>query len=516
MNILDQIKETAIRAPERIAVRSENGSMTYRELDEYTDRLAVFIRNLCGTDKTPLPVYGHKSPYMLVCFLACVKSGRGYCPIDISVPWARAEGIMENVNAPVILACEPLPEAKDGGYLFSSRVLTLADITECVQAPAAEAEARAPLCPVSGDDIFYMIFTSGSTGRPKGVQITADCLDHYLDWSVSLGTSMEEKTGKVFLNQAPFSFDLSVMDLYTCLACGGTLYTLSKQVQGDFSGLLSCLKESDASVWVSTPSFADICLADPAFDASLLPKLSVFLFCGETLTNSTVKKLRLRFPDCIVMNTYGPTESTVAVTEVSVTSELNDSESPLPVGRAKPGTYIEIHDENGVCVPDGERGEIIIIGDTVSTGYYRQPELTEKAFFHTVRDGKTLRGYHTGDEGYLKNGMLYYCGRIDLQVKLNGYRIELEDIENNLLKLPYIESAVTVPHIRDGKVKSIAAFVICGERPSDAFGASRKIKKELKAFLPDYMIPKKILFPEKIPVTPNGKADRKKLGGLLS
>ena len=140
-----------------------------------------------------------------------------------------------------------------------------------------------------------MIFTSGSTGNPKGVQITSDCLNHYLDWSVGLGNTRDEKEGRIFLNQAPFSFDLSVMDLYTCLACGGTLFPLTKTEQADFSLLLPALANSGASVWVSTPSFADMCLRDPNFDSDLLPQLRLFLFCGETLTNRTAEKLSGRF-----------------------------------------------------------------------------------------------------------------------------------------------------------------------------------------------------------------------------
>lgn len=511
MNILEQLRNTARAYPDRIAMCSEDGSISYGALDTASTRLAYTIQNICGTDKTPVPVYGHKSTDMLVSFLACVKSGRGYCPIDISVPSARIRSIIETVHAPLLLTCEPLPQEAEPDFMTT--ILNSQDIRSITVAsdPLCEKEI---LHPVKNEEIFYMIFTSGSTGTPKGVQITADCLNHYLDWSVGLGNSYVEKEGKVFLNQAPFSFDLSVMDLYTCLACGGTLFTLSKKTQENFSALLSALQTSHASVWVSTPSFADICLSDPAFCRNLLPELDVFLFCGETLTNSTVSKLHERFPDTIVMNTYGPTESTVAVTEVLITPERNRLDVPLPVGKAKPGTILEIHDQNGLPLPEGSRGEIVIIGNTVSTGYYRQKELTEKAFFKVLRNGQSMRAYRTGDEGYIKNGQLYYCGRIDLQIKLHGYRIELEDIETNLLKIPGVESAVAVPNVRDGKVKSITAFIVCTPLPEDRFFASQDIKKQLKEFVPDYMVPKKIVFLDHIPMTPNGKADRKKLGGL--
>lgn len=516
--------------------------MTWRELWDYSDRLAAWLGEAEQT-KAPLAVYGHKHPWMLACFWACVKSGHAYCPVDISVPDERVKMILEALPSRHILATEPLfagekeagtdaeeqsavsgengvrqdtlrkeePEEVCGKKIIGCRKLEEIFGDTGLQPPSAEKW-------VHGDENWYIIFTSGSTGAPKGVQITADCLGHYLDWSVGLGTPPEQKAGQVFLNQAPFSFDLSVMDLYTCLASGGTLYCLEKHVQSDYGELMRSLGESGANVWVSTPSFADVCLSDPKFCRDLLPGLEVFLFCGETLGNRTARKLQQRFPGALVINTYGPTESTVAVTDVLVTPELAEAEAALPVGKAKPGTRIEIHDTEGNCVPDGEKGEIIIIGDTVSPGYYQQEELTKKAFF-TMREGQEngaeLRAYHTGDEGYLKNGMLYYSGRIDLQIKLHGYRIELEDIENNIRRLPEIAHAAVVPNQRGGKVSSLTAYVVLGNlvEDSDQKAAAARLRERLSAFLPAYMIPKKFVFLEQMPMTNNGKVDRKQLGG---
>lgn len=512
MNILYEISQTAARFPNRLAIVSGEDRLTYSELDRYSDQLATALQRLCKNDRTPIPVYGHKSPLMLICFLACVKSGRGYCPIDVSVPWSRTRQIIESIEPPFVLACETPDdlETTDSAVRFIDKheiIYLLQNETSC---------STQEFSPVSGDDLFYMIFTSGSTGNPKGVQITSDCLNHYLDWSVGLGNAREDKEGKVFLNQAPFSFDLSVMDLYTCLACGGTLYPLTKAQQSDFRLLLPALSESDASVWVSTPSFADMCLRDPNFDSSLLPQIRLFLFCGETLTNRTCEKLAGRFPNAIIMNTYGPTESTVAVTEVQITPELIRDVNPLPVGKPKPGTWIEIHSPEGARLKDGEKGEIVIIGNTVSTGYYKRPDLSSSVFSSVVKNGTTFRSYRTGDEGYMQDGQLYYSGRIDLQIKLHGYRIELGDIESNLLKLPGVKGATAIANMKDGKAKSITAFLVKDSIPEDAFSESLRIKQELKEYLPEYMIPKKFIFLDQLPMTANGKADRKALGGMLA
>lgn len=505
MNILKQLDFYTQNQGDTIAIRSGNRSFSYRQLDDYSSRLANYIQRTCGENKDPVIVYGHKSIYMILCFLAAVKSGRAYCPLDISIPDSRISAIADMVNPSVSFALEPT-EADLKSPLSLEQTIQIIEQTK---------EPLSPEYRVSGEDIFYIIFTSGSSGQPKGVQITSDNLNHYLEWSVDLGTTREDKRGKVFLNQAPFSFDLSVMDLYTCLASGGTLYMLDKATQTDFRALLPSLSQSHAAVWVSTPSFADMCMADREFNAGLMPELEVFLFCGETLTNATALKLMDRFPKAIIMNTYGPTESTVAVTEIPITRELARMIQPLPVGKVKPGTILEIHKKDGTLAKPGESGEIIIAGNTVSAGYFGKPELTRKAFFTRMKGKKNCRAYRTGDKGYLdKHGTLFYQGRMDLQVKLNGYRIEIEDIEKNITRLDEVSHAVVVPNMKDGKVRSLTAFVTGSAAPENGFQFSKDMKEQLKEFLPAYMIPKKIVHLESLPMNHNGKVDRKQLGGL--
>lgn len=321
--------------------------------------------------------------------------------------------------------------------------------------------------------------------------------------------------GYVFLNQAPFSFDLSVMDLYLCLALGGTEFALDKELLGDMPRLFPVLGESDASVWVSTPSFVDICLADRNFRQDLLPHMRTFLFCGETLTNRTVSRLHAAFPSAVVYNTYGPTESTVAVTGIQVTPEVNERHVPLPVGAPKAGTEILIVDAEGKVLPEGERGEILIVGDTVSVGYWNDAERTSKAFTTWEVDGVAQRAYHTGDKGYIEDGQLYYCGRIDLQIKLHGYRIEIEDIEANIMRLPDIERVAVMPVRRpSGEVRSLTAFVVLKDHVADGAAGARELRDELRAYLPDYMVPKRIKVVDDLPITANGKVDRRALGSL--
>jgi D-alanine--poly(phosphoribitol) ligase subunit 1 len=211
------------------------------------------------------------------------------------------------------------------------------------------------------------------------------------------------------------------------------------------------------------------------------------------------------------MNTYGPTESTVAMTEIDVTSKILKKYSPLPVGKPKPGTYVFIIDQNGNALPEGSKGEILIVGDTVSPGYFKRPEINKKVFGIKEVNGIRYRSYRTGDEGYVKEDQLFYCGRIDFQIKLHGYRIELEDIESNFLKLPDVKSAVVVPVKKDEVIESLAAFVVSNSKVESNLKAGTALRKELLKLLPSYMIPKRFVFIDSIPMTTNGKIDRKKL-----
>lgn len=500
MNILERIEQ--YKNSEEICIVHDNQHLTFKELWLYSDRLAGYLQQTLKEDKNPLVVYGHKDPFMLVCFLACVKSGRAYCPIDVTVPRNRLEDIIQAINGAMILTTVSLP-----GYIDT---LCKEDILRIVEDEVYEIDANEY---VKEDDVYYIIFTSGSTGKPKGVQITMKNISRFVDWALTLGDITKDR--KVYINQAPFSFDLSVMDVYMSLAGHGTLWTLDKSLQQDYAKLFDSLKKSKANIWVSTPSFVDLCMADKNFNQDMMPCIELFLFCGETLTNKTVNQLQDRFPKAKVVNTYGPTESTVAITEVEITKDTLKKYNPLPVGKEKPGTFIKIMNQ-GKEVEDGQKGEIIIIGDTVSCGYYKNKEKSSQAFFKVTIHNQEYLAYHTGDRGYKKDGQLFYNGRMDLQIKLHGYRMELEDIEKNLLKVKHIQNVVVIPNYVDDKVKSLTAYCVYNQQIVNKLQVVKQIKDELKTLIPEYMIPKKIIFVPQMPTTNNGKVDRRKLKELVN
>ena len=221
----------------------------------------------------------------------------------------------------------------------------------------------------------------------------------------------------------------------------------------DFNKTFEQLKSSQANLMVATPSFVDLLLLDKSFGKELMPNLQTILFCGEKLLKSTINKLYSRFDNLHIINSYGPTECTFAVTSTDISKDMVSSEN-VPVGVPKKDVSIYIVDENRNKLQDGEIGEIIIVGESVADGYVGNVQ--NNSFF----EYNEKKAYLTGDLGYIKNGMLYYKARKDKQIKFKGYRIELTDIEENLQELDYIDKAVVIRNANeDDKVLNIIAFV---------------------------------------------------------
>ena len=485
MTLIERIDHWALVAPEATAHISDGRTLTYGELRRHSDALACYLTERLGKDGRPIAVLGHREPEMLIAFLGAVKSGRPYVPLDTAFPQQRIDKILETSRAALVLTPKDILQ-------FSA------------------LQVRGPARGVQGDEPFYSLFTSGSTGEPKGVIITLACLEHFITWMLT--EQRFTQLGEVFLNQAPFSFDLSVMDLYCSLATGGTLFSISRDRIANPKELYRALASSGVTTWVSTPSFAQMCLVEEKFGEAMLPRVRRFLFCGETLPPQTAAQLLKRFPKAEVWNMYGPTEATVATTSMRVDAAILERYSPLPVGHAMPGTEILLVNRNREVVPPDERGGIIIVGPNVSPGYLARPDLTADAFFQH----RGQRAYRTGDFGRFRNGLLFFEGRMDEQIKLSGYRIELGDVEANLRALATVRDAVVLPVIKDGAAQSLAAFVVLAVRDDAShFNLSQRLRKQLSERLPAYMLPRKFIFLNAFPITANGKIDRASLAKSL-
>jgi len=481
MDLIDRIDNWGRARPDRPAHLNARGAMTYAELVERSNAVASAFRRDLPSESTPIAVLGHKEHEMLVGFLGSVKAGHPYIPLDSSLPAPRIASIVEGSGA-VLYPVERIRELQG------------------IEQPPSTPSRLQP------DDLWYVIFTSGSTGDPKGVMITRGCLESFVDWT--LEEQRFRPAQEVFLNQAPFSFDLSVMDLYSSLATGGTLFSITQDEMAAPRQLFETLGKSHISIWVSTPSFARMCLMQPTFNEAMLPDVRKFWFCGETLAPEVAAELARRFSRAEVWNTYGPTEATVATTSLQITPDVIGRFNPLPVGRVKPGSRITIRDDEDRILPAGARGEIVIAGPNVARGYLGRPDLTERVFLEV----EGHRAYRTGDAGHFESDLLFFEGRMDFQIKLHGYRIELGDIESNLHKLGAVRDAVVLPVMRDGRPEYLVAFAIL-KKQLDAtdFETSQSLRQQLAEHLPDYMVPRKFVFLREFPTTPNGKVDRQKL-----
>ena len=536
--LIEKINAWSDICPLRVAHRQRNQTLTYAQLKTSSDDLARWLHKEGEHRKiqrgTPVIIYGHKESEMLTCFIGCVKAGFPYIPVDSSVPSERVRQIIEASGAQIVLSPRRVPEeaCQPGILVVEGLFMDQEGTLPLLKKETLDSNVNPPTLPIAEwqvqeDEVFYIIYTSGSTGIPKGVQITLGALENFLNW-VNPTYSPKERA-ETFLNQAPFSFDLSIMDLYMSLSTGGTLFSIDKDLMANPKELFAAFAETPLTYWVSTPSFAEVCLMDRGFSQNLLPYLKRFLFCGEVLTHDCAMKLNERFPKALVENMYGPTEATVATTSLTVNYEILAQYNPLPIGQAKPDTYVMICDTESLSsqleetggalmsspnsLPEGERGEIIIAGPNVSVGYLNSPEQTKKAFFSWKDKGHLIRGYRTGDAGVLKNGLLFYYGRLDFQVKLHGYRIELGDIEENLRKIRWIDNAVVLPIQKRGKVDYLQAFMTTNISIENEFEQVKQVREALREHLPEYMIPRKLRFIDKMPMTPNGKVDRRALLG---
>ena len=380
--------------PQQLAISGSDEALSWLQLSSAVVDWEQRYQRCQPSAGMPVVLYGHQQAEFAVAIYSCLLHNIPYIPVDCIYPQERLKEICHLANAP---------------YYYDVATKHFIATGETGKVLAEQ-------------DLAYIMFTSGSTGKPKGVQIGRESVWHFMKW-VSQDFFLPEKP--VLMNHAVFSFDLSLIPLLANLAMGGHIVLNAKEdiLQDNW---LDRLKMNAVSAWVSTPSFAYQKLLSPQFNSEYLPDLSVFIFIGEVLNKALVKQLRRRFPQAKIINSYGPTEATIATTVVEITDEiLNSDNAVLPVGVMMPDSKMEITAE----------GELIIWGKNVMRGYLGLPQENAEKLLH--RESEAFRGYRTGDLGY-EDGLIYCQGRNDSQVKLNGYRIEINEIENRLLAMARI------------------------------------------------------------------------------
>lgn len=450
------LRERSFSHQNGICCRMGQHALSWGEVHSRAAALAKELEQARG----PILIYGPKSPEYVIAIVGCFWAGCTYVPAGPHIPPQRIHSMIEQAHIDTSISLSPLPQELSGM------------VNEITLPQKGTDQYSFPV--VSRDGAAYILFTSGSTGMPKGVVVTYANLENFISWFITRPAIAGLYTRSV-LNQAQFTFDLSVADLFYTLYMGCTLELIQEDVPVPESG-------SRAELAVMTPSFADYCLMNDRFHAAALPCLQTIFFCGEPLRGNTVRRLWRRFPGLRIINAYGPTEATCAISAAEITPELAEGET-LPIGMQQ-GEAVDIIIADNNC--------ILLRGTSVARGY--------------LGGNKFNGSFMTGDRGHFSNGYLWYDGRCDNQIKYKGYRVEPEEIETVLVAQPEVRQAVVIPH-RDkmGRVLSLKALVV----------AERKIQEdmlryELQKVLPDYMIPKQIILCESVPLTKNGKIDRRK------
>lgn len=439
--------------------------LTYAKLYEKAERIAAVLKAQGGG---AVAVLGNKEPEMIISILACIMARRAYVPLEDNLPQARIAAAIRQAECTLVLkngsACP------DCGIPCS----TLAELEHATKKPA-DGGAQ--------NETAYIIFTSGSTGTPKGVPISYANLGNFTRWICS-DEVLSGFEHPVVLSPASFGFDLSVAGIYYTLANGGTLITVSREEQKSFDGIFAALQKNSAEIAVLTPTFMKLCLLNADFNEENFPRLRCCWFCGERLEKALCEKLLRRFPSLKIINAYGPTEATCAVCSAMITAETLAAGEPLPVGDIS----------SAACKIEIENGEIILSGTSVFGGYIGAAERTGGRFA-------------TGDLGEIRGGKLYCTGRIDGRIKYKGYRIELGDIEANILAVDGVRACCAVAkRSKNGDTAYIKVFV-----SAEPTLGKETLRTALKSALPEYMIPKVIEFLPQLPVNEHGKTDRRLL-----
>lgn len=486
--------------PENIAVTDEGVSLSYAELRSRSRRAASGLLRACKTG-APVMVWLPKSADMLTGFNAAMYSGRAYVPTDAAAPVQRLQKIISNLGPSAIVTNSELA-AKLEGLDTGAPVLL---IDELEREPEDAGAVDAAVACVTDSEPVYVMYTSGSTGEPKGVTIPHRGVLLFAAWAEET-FGWTEKT--VIANQAPLYFDVSVMDVYGAMRCGGKLI-LTPEVLFRFPVKLpEFLRENGVTSIYWVPTVMINIANSGVLDTVELPDLKSIAFAGEVMPNLQLNVWRRALPGRIFANLYGPTETDVCTAYI-VDRKFSDTE-PLPIGRPLPNMKVLLLSETGEPVKPGETGEICVSGSGVNIGYWNKPELTERAF-HVNPEGLPYapRYYRTGDLGwYNDRGELMFSGRRDGQIKLRGNRIELGEIENAART---VEGTENVCALFDAERQEIVLFVETkGTLPM------RQYNRELKKHIPNYMLPHRLITMEQLPHNANDKIDRVALKRLMS
>nr|NJM02644.1 non-ribosomal peptide synthetase [Desulfobacula sp.] len=475
--------------------------LTYARLNRRANQAARYIREKNKTPGGFIGVYMERSLEMVIALYAVVKAGCAYVPLDPELPADRIEFMAADAGMGLILTQDHL---RPGLARLENQLLVL----------TLEREALAGFDPSNPDPALdmdapvYAIYTSGSTGRPKGVVNIQAGLFNRLMW---MQEEYPIQAGDRVLQKTPFAFDVSVWEFFWPLMTGATLVMAPPGLHRDPAGLMDGMDEFRITTLHFVPSMLSLFLETAKQEPGRCPSLKRVFSSGEALAPALAGKFFTIFPRAELHNLYGPTEASIDVSFRACTPE-DGTLVVLPIGKPIANTRLHILDKNRTPVPAGVTGELYIGGVGLAREYLNRPDLTREKFIaDPYGDGRL---YQTGDLArYLPDGSIEYLGRIDFQVKIRGFRIELGEIESCILAHPQIREAVVVLKTKGDHSYLSAYLTLADEIPDqkDREALPDSLDRHLKKKLPSHMVPARFVILDELPLTLNGKVDRKSL-----
>ncbi|PMB23519.1 non-ribosomal peptide synthetase [Fischerella thermalis] len=489
--------EQVLRTPDNIAVVYKNQQFTYQELNNLANQLAHYLQQLGVKPDVMVGLCVERSPLMLIGLLGILKAGGAYVPIDPSYPLERKNHILNDSRMPVLLTQQHLIADLD---INPIQVVCIDSDWQVI----SQQKIDNPTTTTTELNLAYVIYTSGSTGKPKGTLIPHQGLANYLNWATQR-YAVEQGVGT--LVHSPLGFDLTITSLLSPLLVGRTVELLPEE-QGIETLSQALAKSSNLSLVKITPAHLDL-LKQQLSQEEIANKTRAFIIGGENLLAQSITFWQDVAPDTILVNEYGPTETVVGCCVYQVPVGKHSSGS-IPIGKPIANTQLYILDQSLQPVPMGVPGELHIGGLGLARGYLNQSDLTALKFIPNPFSNKQGdRLYKTGDLArYLPSGDIEYIGRIDNQVKVRGFRIELGEIEAIISQYPAVRETVVVVSEESVNSQRIIAYIVPHKEQTLTIPELRSF---LESKLPSYMVPASFVTLDTIPLTPNGKVDRKAL-----
>ena len=491
--IHDFFENQATISPEKIAIYSVNGKLSYKELNEKANQLAWLLREKNAKADTVVGILINRSVEMMIGLLAILKSGAAYLPIGTDFPKERVSYILSDSGASVLLTKTKFKDIIE----FSGDVICLDDTSLYTNTQVSNPPQ---IC--TPRNLAYVIYTSGSTGKPKGVMIEHRSVINRIAW---MQKQYPLDSNDVILQKTAYTFDVSVWELFAWAYTGSSLYLLEPEGEKNPEVLVNTVYSNKINTIHFVPSMFNVFLEylkDNNIHAGKFSSLRYVFTSGEALEKHQVERFNQLIAsgnNIRLLNLYGPTEATIEVS--SFDCNKADEYKKVPIGKPIDNIQLYVLDHNNNPLPENIPGELCIGGTGLARGYFNNPSLTDEKFVSNTFNGERL--YKTGDlVRWLSDGNIEYMGRIDQQVKIRGFRIELGEIENCMSRHSSLETAVAITkRFGHDDIRIVVYYVLKNREEQVDF------KTWLRAFLPDYMLPSAFIAMDSLPFLSSGKLD---------